>query len=73
MSKKRTTVFISNDLILPLEHHTAKSKQNLTELFDIFLRKLLGIEKSPSLLDRVENLERKVVEIEIDLKSKKAL
>lgn len=67
MPKKRTTVFVADDLIEPLEEYSAKTKQNLTELFNDFLRELLGIKDSPSLPDRVKKLEDEVEEIKTKL------
>jgi hypothetical protein len=63
MAKRQTTVRIDPDLDQPLEEFMGKAKINLTELFNAFLRELLGIEKAPSLLDRVEDLDQEVNEI----------
>ena len=64
MPKKRTTVYVSEDLIEPLERYIQESGENLTELFDDFLRDTLGIKKDPSVSDRVRSLEQKVEKIE---------
>lgn len=69
MAKRQTTVRIDPDLDQPLEEFMSKAKINLTELFNTFLRELLGIEKVPSLLDRVEKLEQKVSDIEKKLET----
>ena len=64
MAKRQTTVRIDPDLDKPLEAFMLSAKINLTELFNIFLRQLLGIDKEPSVLERVADLERKVCNIE---------
>jgi len=65
MAKRQTTVRIDPDLDEPLEEFMKTSKVNLTELFNMFLRQILGIEKAPNLIERVENLEQKAESIDI--------
>ena len=69
MAKRQTTVRIDSDLDQPLEDFMVSTKVNLTKLFNIFLRELLGTAKDMSLLDRVDALEREVGEIKSKLDS----
>jgi hypothetical protein len=64
MAKKRTTVYVSEDLLELLNIYMEESGETLTDLFDNFLRSTLGIEKDPSVSERVKSLEQKVEKIE---------